>query len=79
MGQTPLEASRAAGRIRSITRASNSVGYFLPKLGGFYGQFMYAFNEKISYDPGGLTPPGIAAIVANPALAATPDNARAGR
>ena len=60
-------------------RASNSIGYFLPpNLGGFYGQFMYAFNEKTSYDPGSLTPPGAAAIVANPALRHA-DNARAGR
>lgn len=62
------------------TRSSNSIGYFLPpNLGGFYGQVMYAFNEQTSYDPGGLTPPGAAAISANPALAATGNNARAGR
>jgi predicted porin len=61
-------------------RASNSVGYFLPpNLGGFYGQLMYAFNEQNSYDPGTLTPPGAAAIIANPALASTGNNARAGR
>lgn len=30
-------------------RASNSIGYFLPKnLGGFYGQFMYAMGENNS-------------------------------
>jgi predicted porin len=64
----------------NYVRASNSVSYFLPpNLGGFYGQVMYAFNEKTSYDPGSLTPPGAAAIVANPALAATADNARVGR
>jgi predicted porin len=64
----------------NYVRSVNSVGYFLPPtLGGFYGQFMYAFNEQVSYDPGGLTPPGAAAIVANPALALTPNNARAGR
>lgn len=43
-------------------RASNTVGYFLPpNLGGFYGQVMYAFNEKTKYDPGLLTPnaPGV--------------------
>ena len=62
----------------NYVRASNSIGYFLPpNLGGFYGQVMYAFNEKITYDPGSLTPPGAAAIVANPALA-TADNARVG-
>jgi predicted porin len=61
-------------------RASNSIGYFLPpNLGGFYGQVMYSFNEKTSYDPGGLTPPGIPAIVANPALAGVGLNERAGR
>ncbi|MDN8616445.1 porin [Variovorax ginsengisoli] len=60
-------------------RASNSIGYLLPpNLGGIYGQFLYALNEKTNYDPGGLTPPGVAAVVANPALA-TADNARAGR
>jgi len=38
-------------------RSSNSVGYFLPpNLGGFYGQFMYAFNEANKTDPGALTP-----------------------
>jgi hypothetical protein len=36
------------------------------------------FNEKTTYDPGTLTPPGAAAIVANPALATTADNARVG-
>jgi predicted porin len=31
------------------TRASNSIGYFLPpNLGGFYGQFMYAMGENAS-------------------------------
>jgi len=41
----------------NATRASNSIGYFLPAgLGGFYGQAMYAFNEAVKYDPGGTTP-----------------------
>jgi predicted porin len=32
--------------VPTITRASNSIGYFLPgNLGGFYGQAMYAFGE----------------------------------
>jgi predicted porin len=49
------------------SRASNSVGYFLPpNLGGFYGQVMYAFNEQTKYDPGILTPN-------------LPNNSRAGR
>jgi len=33
------------------TRASNSVGYFLPpNLGGFYGQAMYSFEETVQID-----------------------------
>ncbi|MGO4395683.1 porin [Variovorax sp. M-6] len=64
----------------TYSRASNSIGYFLPpNLGGFYGQVMYAFNEKTSYDPGALTPPTAAAIVNNPALLNTAGNERAGR
>jgi len=64
----------------NYVRANNSIGYFLPpNLGGFYGQFMYAFNNKTGITPGGLTPPGSAAIVNNPALALIPDNARVGR
>jgi len=64
---------------RNYVRASNAIGYFLPaNLGGLYGQFMYAMNEKTSIDPGTLTPPGAAAIAANPALALVPDDARVG-
>ncbi|TSD59241.1 porin [Variovorax sp. KBS0712] len=44
----------------NYNRASNSIGYFLPKnLGGFYGQFMYALHENTKYDPGTATPPGV--------------------
>ena len=76
---TPGQAANGFQANPNYVRASNSVGYFLPpNLGGFYGQFMYAFNEQVSYDPGGLTPPGVAAIVANRALAQSPNNARAG-
>ena len=66
--------------VNGYARSSNSVGYFLPpNLGGFYGQFMYAFNEQNSYDPGGATPPGIGAVVADPALFDRYDDARKGR
>lgn len=62
----------------TYVRANNSVGYFLPpNLGGFYGQVMYAMNENTSYNPGGLTPPGAAAFIANPTAPGT--NGRAGR
>jgi predicted porin len=40
----------------TAVRASNSIGYFLPRnLGGFYGQAMYAFDEapsNVAGDPG---------------------------
>ncbi len=78
-GQTSPGSFRSGWTNGQYSRANNSIGYHLPALGGFYGQAMYAFNEKVTYDPGGTTPPGVAAIAANPALAATPDNARAGR
>ncbi|HUR88422.1 MAG TPA: porin [Ramlibacter sp.] len=38
---------QGGARITNV-RASNSVGYFLPKLGGFYGQAMYAFGNTPS-------------------------------
>lgn len=51
----------------NTTRASNTVGYFLPpNLGGFYGQVMYGFSEQTKYDNGVFTPAGT-------------NNARAGR
>ncbi|MGK6309776.1 porin [Variovorax sp. DT-64] len=44
----------------NYARASNTLGYFLPKsLGGFYGQLMYGFHENAKYDPGTATPPGV--------------------
>ena len=78
-GQTSPGSVRSGWTNGQYSRASNSIGYFLPKLGGFYGQVMYSFNESTRYDPGGLTPPGVAAIVADPSLATVADNARAGR
>lgn len=51
----------------NTTRASNTIGYFLPPdLGGFYGQVMYGFSEQVKYDAGSFTPAGT-------------NNARAGR
>ena len=38
---------QGAARITHV-RASNSIGYLLPKLGGFYGQAMYAMGENAS-------------------------------
>jgi len=56
-GVSTLGAAGGFGGNGNSTRASNSVGYFLPpNLGGFYGQLMYAFNERDKYDPGTATP-----------------------
>ena len=41
-GGTPLNTT-AAG-----VRASNSIGYFMPKISGFYGQAMYAMGEGVN-------------------------------
>lgn len=48
---TSLLQRATPGFENSNVRASNSVGYFLPKdLGGFYGQVMYGFHERLKYD-----------------------------
>lgn len=41
---------QSAARITNV-RASNSVGYHLPKMGGVYGQVMYAFGENAASGP----------------------------
>ncbi|WP_209536484.1 MULTISPECIES: porin [unclassified Variovorax] len=47
----------ATGAFGNPTRASNTVGYFLPpNLGGFYGQLQYGFHEKDKYSPALATP-----------------------
>lgn len=38
---------QGAARVTNV-RASNSIGYFLPAMGGFYGQAMYAMGENAS-------------------------------
>lgn len=39
-----------------VSRASNSIGYFLPPgLGGLYGQAMYAFDETLAPEAGSST------------------------
>jgi len=45
----------------NTTRASNTVGYFLPpNLGGFYGQVMYGFSEATKYNSSASVLPAIA-------------------
>lgn len=56
VGSSLIYAASNTGE-RNYARASNSIGYFLPpNLGGFYGQVMYVFNERVTYDPAELTP-----------------------
>lgn len=38
-------------KVQTALRASNSIGYFLPTMGGFYGQAMLALDEKPSGTP----------------------------
>ena len=57
-GTQPIGAGFTNTSQSAYVRSSNSIGYFLPpNLGGFYGQVMYAFNERDKYDPGAVTPP----------------------
>jgi predicted porin len=43
-----LEVNQVAGaNYGTLVRADNTIGYFLPAMGGFYGQFMYAFGENL--------------------------------
>lgn len=44
--------------VQTAVRASNSVGYFLPSLGGLYGQAMYALGENASNAPNGTRDDG---------------------
>lgn len=80
VGTNLVENANDALSSTGYSRSSNSVGYFLPpNLGGFYGQFMYAFAEKTSYDPAGTTPPGLLNIIANPSLLSSDYDSRSGR
>ena len=48
-GLNLIQGLGAFAKVQTVTRASNSVGYFLPSnLGGFYGQAMYAMGENSS-------------------------------
>jgi predicted porin len=44
--------------VQTAIRASNSLGYFLPPMNGFYGQAMYALGENASDAPGGTADDG---------------------
>ena len=44
--------------VQTAVRASNSIGYFLPAMAGFYGQTMYALGENASDAPGGTEDDG---------------------
>lgn len=49
--------------VLTAVRASNSIGYFLPVMGGFYGQAMYALGENSSNAAGGKADDGNYAAV----------------
>lgn len=46
VGTTQTQNSNLGGPTN--VRASNSIGYFLPKMGGFYGQAQYYMGENLS-------------------------------
>jgi predicted porin len=52
-GTNGVGTNNTAGMVGSPTavRANNSIGYFLPAMGGFYGQVQYAFGEQASGTP----------------------------
>jgi predicted porin len=53
-----ISSLNQSATIQTAIRASNSIGYFLPKLGGVYGQAMYAFGENASNAAGGTSKDG---------------------
>ena len=52
-----LGGGAAANTTAAGIRASNSIGYFMPNLGGFYGQAMLAMGENNSKTTAGLNNP----------------------
>lgn len=57
-GQLFYPVSTGGTTVRTNVRASNSVGYFLPAMGGFSGQVMYAVGEQASNAAGGTASDG---------------------
>ncbi len=48
--QTTKGPGSAVSASDNYMRTNNSIGYLLPKLGGFYGQLQYAFHENARQD-----------------------------
>lgn len=57
-GQLFYPVSAGGTTVRTNVRASNSVGYILPAMGGVYGQLMYAMGEQASNAAGGTSKDG---------------------
>ena len=47
-----LITNKALNLNSGAIRASNSIGYFMPRIAGFYGQAMYAMGEQIDKSTG---------------------------
>ena len=47
-----LITNKALNLNSGAIRASNSIGYFMPSIAGFYGQAMYAMGEQINKSTG---------------------------
>lgn len=57
-GQLFYPVNAGGTSVRTNVRASNSVGYILPNMGGVYGQLMYATGEQASNAAGGTSKDG---------------------
>lgn len=57
-GQLFYPVAAGGTTVRTNVRASNSVGYILPSMGGVYGQLMYAMGEQASNAAGGTSKDG---------------------
>ena len=57
-GQLFYPVNTGGTTVRTHVRASNSIGYVLPDMGGFNGQIMYALGEQASNAAGGTSSDG---------------------
>ena len=64
-----LITNRALNLNSGAIRASNSIGYFMPRIAGFYGQAMYAMGEQPSISTGAT--PTTTNCATNPSPAGT--------
>jgi predicted porin len=55
---SPAPTVAPFGTAQTLVRANNTIGYFLPAMGGLYGQFMVAAGENQGNSAGSLGPSG---------------------